>query len=114
MGNWRIGFHSNALLMAVTNQFRWGVANMRQHLIDHRLDVAAWKQTFKIVNQKNGDTDCSQLSGAVSVLKRFLDRLVLLKVALFPTPFISGLRAVYDHHIEIIKPHFFECLVNRP
>ncbi len=109
----RIGFHHDALALAVFDQIEGRVGNVAQHLVDHGLDLGNLPQAVNVLFQEVGYADGPELPGPQRVFQRTPRGAVALDIAVFGLIDLHpGLRAVYDHHIQIVKPHLPERLIN--
>ena len=52
-----ICFYCNSVLLAISDQFKRSIADMKQDLVDHRFDLCGFHQALNISDLEIGNTD---------------------------------------------------------
>ena len=101
----RVRLHEDALLLRVLDQLEGRVADVRQDLIDHGLDGAGRQDVVEVGLREVGHADGAELTRRIGLLEGLPRFAVALEVAVVAAELRPRLRAVDDHHVDVVEPH---------
>ena len=80
VSNGGVSLYKYSLFLAEVKQFKISVADVQEHLIDHRLYSAVRQQIFKAITQEVRYADHPDLASSLCIFKRTPDFLVFFEI----------------------------------